>query len=714
MTQELDLKAGDDLSGWALVQARLSSRGRHFSSTLRVHRRSSPGEAEEILLPIFPDGGINELVRFPDDVARLSWRLPASAQLQQPQLTIRPVGWLGRTVRMVNRVARTYLRLSKDQRLEEGLTLWRALHDLPGAYRIATGFRVRYPMFDYPEWIERFDTLHERDRLEISDQIARWTARPHFHLLVAAGGAGHEAIQATLASLQTQLYRDFTYVVLDQSDAAGVALDSQARIAGAEARFVPQGAIADWLAGFNAALAQATADGWVMLLRAGDALPAHALYWFACEARSRPEAAILYADDDSLDTQGRRGHPRFKPDWSPAHFRSTHYVGAAAVLRGAAVTAAGGVTLDCCRHGNYDLMLRVIDSSGEKIAHVPAVLLHRGNEASAASAWEDPRWCAGALRAHLARNGVAADIAQTFPGCRRVRYRLPDTPPLVSIIVPTRDQGALLRQCVESVLEKSTYPRFEVLVVDNQSADSQTLAYLDALAGRRSVRVLRYDRRFNFSAINNFAARTAAGEMLCLLNNDTEVIAPDWLEEMVGHLTQAGVGAVGAKLYYPDGRVQHAGVAVGPGGCADHLHLNLMREEPGYCNRAVVAHELSAVTGACLLTWKHVYQRLAGLNEKDLTVAFNDVDYCLRLQEAGLRVIFASNAELYHHESASRGNDNPLPRRLRARREVKYMRRRWSKRMRHDPYYNPNLSYRRPDFSLGETARVKKPWRDGE
>src|SRR6185436_9610159 len=213
-------------------------------------------------------------------------------------------------------------------------------------------------------------------------------------------------------------------------------------------------------------------------------------------------------------------------------------------------------------------------------------------------------------------------------------------------------------------------------------------------------RVLRYEREFNYSAINNFAAREARGEVLLLLNNDTEVITPDWLEEMLGHLHQEGVGAVGAKLLFPHGQVQHAGDAVGPGGCADHMHEGIGRDDPGYCYRAVVAQEVSAVTGACLMTWKTLYQKLGGLDEKKLPVAFNDVDYCLRVQEAGLRVIFTPHAQLYHHESASRGGRSPD-------REAGVMRRRWKSRMRHDPYYNPNLSYRTPDFSLSDMPRVK-------
>jgi len=712
MAPELNLETEFSPSGWVLVQTRLGALGRHFSSSLRVYRHSSPDRAEEVPLPIFPDGGINELVRLPDDTARLGWRLPRRLQSGQPQLAIRRVGWPERILRMTNRVARTYLRLSGEQRAESGLTFWRSLYDLSGAYRIATGFRVRYPMLNYQDWIERFDALTERDAYRIQEHIARFATRPHFYLLLAAVDGRQEAVRTTLDSLRGQLYGNFTCAVLDLSGALEASFnpDVELKGAGAGSRFVAQHAVSAWLAGFNASLAGRPADDWVMLLHAGDTLSGHALYWFACEAQARPDAAVVYSDDDTVDAEGVRAHPRFKPEWSPAHLRSTHYVGAAAILRGHDVAAAGGVSLDCCRHGNYGLLLRVTDADGKKAAHVPALLFHRGGAARADDGREDPQWCAGVLLAHLARNGIAAEVTPTLPGLWRVRYRLPDAPPLVSLIVPTRDAVALLRQCIESVLEKTAYPRYEILVVDNQSTDPEALAYLGKIAAYPAVRVLRYDRRFNFSAINNFAVRAASGDALCLLNNDTEVISPDWLDEMVGHLLQKRVGAVGAKLYYPNGRVQHAGVTVGPGGCADHLHIQLARDEPGYCGRAMLAQEYSAVTGACLLTWRRLYGDLGGLDETRLTVAFNDIDYCLRLQEAGFRVIFTPHAELVHHESATRGNDDPLPRRLRARREVEYMRQRWRERMRDDPYYNPNLTYRRPDFSLSETPRVKKPW----
>ncbi len=696
-----------------MVEARL---GRHCQYTfpkLSVKRRSDPGRTNEICLPVIGDGWVFELVELPDDVAELVCQLPVNEHPRQPGISIRRVGWLERTLRMASRILWTYGDLSRDGRREIGFSLLKnAVFNRPLAYRLANEYGPKLQERPYPGWSARFNTLGDRDRHKIVAHIARLATRPRFHLLVAADQPGANAIRATLASLCRQLYGDFTCTVLDIGGLPDRVLDAnmQWQSPNQEPRVVARDGVGDWFTAFNASLAGERAGDWVMLLRSGDALPEHALYSFACEVLARPDAAIIYSDDDALDGEGRPCRARFKPDWSLTHLHSTHYVGDAAALRGDAVAAAGGVKADCCRHGNYDLLLRIIDAVGEKVAHVPTVLLHRQDGVHGKDAWEDSQWCVRALRSHLARNSLSAEISETLPGCRRVRYRLPENPPLISNILPTRDRSALLRQCVGSVLGKTTYPRFELLVVDNQSTDPEALAYLGELAARPTVRVLRYDYPFNYSAINNFAAGQAGGDILCLLNNDTEVISPDWLEEMAGHLLQARVGAVGARLLYSDGRVQHGGVTVGPGGCADHLHAELPRGHPGYCQRAVIAQELSAVTAACMLTWKRLYEQLGGLNEKILPVAFNDVDYCLRLQDAGYRVIYAAHAELYHHESASRGIASTSRERRRVRRELKYMQTRWAKRMQHDPYYNPNLSYDQPNFTLNWKPRVTKPW----
>lgn len=700
-----------DLCQWILVEAQLGRSSGRSRACLRGQRRSGASDLFEIL-PVLPNGRIHEVIRLPADVTNVSLEGGLVEPEHQASLKIRRLGWFERTWRMGNRVLNTFRRLSKQQRTRCGLTLGKVIFDLAGAYRIATQFRWGSA---YSDWIEGFHRVDDTHAHFIRRHIVTFARPPHINVLLMVDGAAPGAIQATLDSLKQQLFRNFTCAVLDVRGRgiAGADFVGGLRDVGGNSCVVALPDVAAWLAQLNNKL-RAKRE-WVMLLRPGDALSPDSLYWFASESLDQPKAAVLYSDDDKLDAQGQRCEPRFKPDWSLAHLRSTHFVGDAVVLRGAEVVKAGGITFDCCRHGNYDLLLRVIDAVGdegaESVAHIPALLLHRGHAPLGGEGWNDTQWNIEKLREHLARNRVGADVSETIPGCWRVRYRLPEAVPMVSIIVPTRDALHLIRQCVDSLLSGTTYPRFEMLVVDNQSSDPETLAYLAQIAGDDRIRVLRYDRPFNYSAMNNMAAREARGEVLCLLNNDTEAISPDWLEEMVSHLLQTRVGVVGAKLFYPDGRVQHAGDTVGPGGCANHLHSLIERDDPGYCNRAMVAQELSAVTAACMVTWRHLYQSLRGLNEKRLTVAFNDVDYCLRVRKAGYRVVWTPHAELYHHESVSRGKDLSPRRRWRASRERAYMRSRWKQELRHDPFYNPNLSYECPGFVLSHVPNVERPWK---
>jgi GT2 family glycosyltransferase len=282
--------------------------------------------------------------------------------------------------------------------------------------------------------------------------------------------------------------------------------------------------------------------------------------------------------------------------------------------------------------------------------------------------------------------------------------------PLISIIIPTRDMLHHLERCIESLLEKTSYDHFEIIIVDNQSEEPETLAYFAKVSALKNVRVIEYNNPFNYSAINNYAAKYCKGEVFCLLNNDTEVISPNWLEVMLGQLQQSNVGAVGIKLLFPDGTVQHAGDAVGPGGCADHFFSGYEEEQPGYMGRAIVAQDLSAVTAACLLTQRSVFESLNGLDEKHLSVAFNDVDYCLRVREKGMRVVFTPYVKMYHHESVSRGKDDNPEKIARAKKEADYIRSRWGYVIKNDPFYNPNLNYSRPNFELSRYPMVKKPW----
>ena len=486
--------------------------------------------------------------------------------------------------------------------------------------------------------------------------------------------------------------------------------------------------IADWLTvqsldglqrdGF-AGVSMASPEDWFMTLPPGTVLAEHALYWYASAASRDGACKCLYSDHDYLDADSRRIAPEFKPDWSPELLRSSNYPDSAPAIRGdlaTQITSSPAALLPAAlaqclaRKSLHDYLLRATERlSATEIQHIPAVLLHLPMPADERSSVDSERLLKP-VADHLSRLGINAQVSLSAHGYCRVRYLLPTLAPKVSLIIPTRDGVHHLRACVESVLFKSTYRNFELLVVDNQSSDPETLRYLAALEKHPQIRVLRYPQPFNYSAINNFAAANAVGEALCLLNNDTEIITPDWLEEMLGHLIQPGVGVVGAKLYFADGRVQHAGDTVGPGGCAHHLHSFLEHDAPGYCGRAVQAQDLSAVTGACLLTWRKLYQDLGGLDEANLPVAFNDVDYCLRVRETQRRVVWTPYAELYHHESVSRGKDDSAEKVARARRELHFMRKRWKHVLHHDPFYNPNLSYERPDFSLSHAPAIPKPW----
>ena len=271
---------------------------------------------------------------------------------------------------------------------------------------------------------------------------------------------------------------------------------------------------------------------------------------------------------------------------------------------------------------------------------------------------------------------------------------------MVTIIVPTRDRVDILRKCVESIFEKTDYENWELLVVDNRSVEPSTLRYLQQLQADKRVKVLRYDAPFNYSALNNYAAKHANGELFALLNNDVEAIESNWLSEMVSHALRPGVGAVGAKLLYANQTIQHAGVILGIGGVAGHAHKYLAGVANGYFFRAVCTQNFSAVTGACLIVTRKCFEEVGGLNEGDLAVAFNDIDFCLKLVSAGYRNVFTPYALLYHHESISRGNNDTKEKQIIFQKEFSYMQATWGKRLLDDPAYNRNLTREFEDFSL--------------
>jgi GT2 family glycosyltransferase len=442
------------------------------------------------------------------------------------------------------------------------------------------------------------------------------------------------------------------------------------------------------------------ADGeWIALLDHDDVLREHALAEVAFEIARHPEAEIIYSDEDKLDAKGGRYDPYFKPDFSRELFRSQNYLNHLTVHRARNIRAVAGWRAGFNGSQDYDLSLRIFERIDPRnIRHIPKILYHwRAAEGSAASSGDakDYAYSAGlrALQEHVARSKIAARVepAPNTP-FYRVRFDIPDPKPLVSLIIPTRDKVDLLRNCVTSIRDKTTYQPYEFIIVDNGSTDPQALDYLAEIGKEPNCRVVRFDGPFNYSAINNFAVEHSDAPLIALINNDIEVICMDWLTEMVSWAMQPDVGCVGAKLYYANGTLQHGGVIIGLGGVAGHSHKHFPRDHVGYFYRLRILQNLSAVTAACLVVRREVFKQVGGLNEKDLPVSFNDVDFCLRVRDAGYLNVWSPYAELYHLESVSRGSDAAGEHVERAHREVAYMRSRWRTAEKEDPYYSVNLT----------------------
>ncbi|MCZ6673163.1 MAG: glycosyltransferase family 2 protein, partial [Verrucomicrobia bacterium] len=425
-------------------------------------------------------------------------------------------------------------------------------------------------------------------------------------------------------------------------------------------------------------------------------------------------AGLFYSDEDKLDAEDNRHDPYFKPDWNPELFEGQNFLCHLTVTKTVLVREAGGFQPGLEGSQDWDLFLKITERlETRQVIHIPYLLYHwRAIEGSTALALEEKGYIRESslktLQGHCQRAKPGVEIIPIAHGHWRLKYQVPDPTPKVSIIIPTKDQGEILRSCIDSIQNRTTYTNYEIVVIDNQSSEESTLQlFIDLEA--KNVRVLSYPHPFNFSAINNYAASQVDGEFLAFLNNDITVINGDWLEEMVSHACKDHVGAVGAKLYYPEDCVQHAGVILGINGIAGHCFKYAARGEPGQRNRLNLVQQFSAITAACLVVRKPVFDQVSGFEEDNLGVAFNDIDLCLRIKEAGYANIWTPHAQLYHHESVSRGDDNEQNRKVRVDNEIDFMRKRWGDLLRNDPTYNPNLTLEFEDFSLAWPPRLPKP-----
>ena len=505
----------------------------------------------------------------------------------------------------------------------------------------------------YAEWVQAHDTLADKDRQAIRECVRQMTQAPLFSIvLLPAPDGAKSAANASIASVRNQLYPHWElWLPHDLKPSDG---DTEWRfrtISGSIAR------VTDHASLFNAALA--AADGEFVLPLPPDATMAEqALYEMAVAIGDDSQADLLYTDEDRLDASGTRCMPHFKTAWDPDLMLGRDAVGLLVAYSRALLKRLGGMRGCLPLLALYELSLRTgFAASPGHIHHVPAVLCHRHGSSGASLAW-DAEGARAIVRRHLAESGVTARVvaAPLAAAWNRVVRELPDPVPLVSVIVPTRDRADLLGRCAEAVLSCTDYPAIELMIVDNDSSESATFELFHRLSRDPRVRILRSPGPFNYSAQNNQAAREALGEILLLLNNDTDILKADWLREMVSHAVRPDVGAVGAKLLYPDEQVQHAGVVLGPDRAITHQLRFSRRLDPGPNCELALTRTVSAVTGACLAIRRSVFVAVGGLDE-NLRVAFNDIDLCMRLGDHGYRVVWTPFAELLHYEGASRGFD---------------------------------------------------------
>lgn len=575
---------------------------------------------------------------------------------------------------------------------------------------------------DYRAWVARHDTLSADDRKAIAAHIRRLPVRPTFSVVMPVYGVAPRLLEKAIESVRAQLYPDWELCIADDASPGEEVWRLLQRYARSDPRIkvVRREVNGHICAATNSALALATGE-FVALMDHDDILPERALYEVAAVIAAHPDADLIYSDEDKIDANGHRYEPYFKTDWNPELILAQNMVSHLGVYRRSLIEAVGGLREGFEGSQDYDLALRVSElTTPERIHHIPWVLYHWRQEGGPATFSQGfMERCAEAARRavaeHLERTGqtkVVVDRRRDTPGWVDVRRLPPDPLPLVSVIVPTRDRAELLAQCAEGVLEQTDYAPLELLIVDNGSVEPETHALFERLKADPRVRILEAPGPFNFSALNNRAVAEARGEILLLLNNDISMIRPDWLAEMVAHAVRPNVGAVGARLLFPDGRVQHAGVAVGLGGVAGHVGYLHPGENHGYYLHLGTTRNVSAVTAACLAMRKSVFEEVGGLDEKDLKVAFNDVDLCLKVRKAGYDIVYTPHAELYHHESASRGQDLDPEARARFDGEVAVMRRRWGETLDHDPFYGPIFDRHRSDFALASPPARKPPWTD--
>ena len=561
----------------------------------------------------------------------------------------------------------------------------------------------------YEPWYEHHKATEETLRRQ-RKQSAAWKGAPRVSIVVPLYCTNETFLREMIGSVQAQSYENWELCLADGSPKEeAVRLEAVVReCAGEDTRICYRRLEKNLGIAGNTNEALKMADGdFVVLTDHDDLLSPEALYQCAKAVQKEPQTDVIYSDEDKVDMSGKKFfEPHFKSDYNIDLLCTMNYICHLFVVRKDVMERAG--LFESCYDGaqDHDFILRCTEKA-EHIVHIPKVLYHWRCHAQSTSENPESKLYAfengcKAVKAHYDRIGIPAEVEQgPFYGMYRTHYLWKEQP-LVSILIPNKDHVADLKKCMDSIEEKSTYRNFEFIIVENNSTEEETFAYYKEIEKRDNVRVLYYKEEFNYSRINNFGAKEANGEYVLLLNNDTEMIEPDSIKEMLDVCMRPDVGIVGAKLIFEDNTIQHAGVIIGFGGVAGHAFIGQDRDDNGYFSRIISVQDLSAVTAACLMVRRSVFDEVEGLNE-EFKVAFNDIDFCLKVRKAGYLVVYNPYAQFYHYESKSRGQEDSADKVARFQQETGLFGERWGELLENgDPYYNPNLTLDKADFSLKE------------
>ena len=572
----------------------------------------------------------------------------------------------------------------------------------------------KYPkkVTNYRIWVKKFDRKRTPEKNALSHRLKKLPYQPLISVILPVRKVPIKFLKKTLASVYQQVYSNWElciaynnphdreiqgYLRQQQKQNQRIKLDFQTKQRNNSALC-------------NDALALATGE-YVTLLEADGALSLHALAWVVDLLNKHHNLDIIYSDEDKIDPKGIRFDPYFKPDWNQDLLLSHNYVGHLIVITERIINALGGFRPDIDGCHEWDLLLRAMElTEPARIRHIPKILYHacsstpnrmgskNGNNHLVDSSER-------VLADYLNRNNISGRIVKSETKEQRISYHLPSPTPRISIIIPTKDHIHVLKKCVSSILNKTNYPKYTITIVDNGSKKEVSLNDFDSVQ-RDKIRILKVPGPFNFSRIINRGVAYSGGDLLAFLNNDTEVISSNWLIEMASHAVRPGIGVVGAKLCYPNGKIQHAGVILGIGGVAGHIFRNFDNDVDGQLRRLKYVQNYSAVTGACMVVKRLLFEEVGGFNEDELPVAFNDIDFCLRILALGYRNLFTPSAELYHYEAYSRGPDDSLEKQLRFRKEFEFMQRTWGGLLNNDPAYNLNLTLLNENFDLASPPRL--------